>query len=358
MLAPPAIAFSIGSYFHTLFPSLPILGVAFGAYVVFTAINAWGVRLSAAFELFVTILAVAELLLFGAVTAPKFSWAHFSADALPHGVSGIFAAVPFAIWFYLAIEGVANVAEEARDPQRDIPRGFLSAIATLVVLTALVLFAAVGVDGWHSVVYPAGSTDTSDSPLPLAIGHVVDRNSPLFTVLTGVGLLGLVASFHGILIAASRALLEYGRTGYAPAIVGEIHPTRHTPIAALVLNAVVGSIALLTGKTGDIITISVFGALTLYIVSMASLFRLRMKEPNLARPYRTPFYPVVPAVALVLAIVCLVAMTWFNAMLALIYAGIVIASFAVFLVVRRMNPSAASAMNKGAHAAGDVDAQP
>src|SRR4029450_12003943 len=104
--------------------------------------------------------------------------------------------LPFAIWFYLAIEGVANVAEEAVHPQRDLPRGFLSAMATLVVLTAIALFGAVGVDGWRTVVYPAGSTDPSDSPLPLAIAHVVGRGHLLFTILTGIGLVGLIASFH------------------------------------------------------------------------------------------------------------------------------------------------------------------
>ena len=85
---------------------------------------------------------------------PHFSWARFSTDALPHGWGGAFAALPFAIWFYLAIEGIANVAEEAHNPQRDLPRGFFAAMATLVVLTAITLFGAVGAAGWHDVVYP------------------------------------------------------------------------------------------------------------------------------------------------------------------------------------------------------------
>ncbi len=334
VFAPPAIAFAIGSYINKLFPTVPILGVAVGAYFVFTLVNIWGVKLSASFELVVTVLAVVELLVFGGVTLPHFSWAAFSKDPLPHGWGGAFAALPFAIWFYLAIEGVANVAEEARAPQKDLPRGFLSAIATLVVLTVIVLFGAVGVDGWRSVVYAdPGATVTDDSPLPLAISHVVDRSHPLFAVLTGVGLLGLVASFHGILIAASRAILEYGRVGYAPRVLGEVHASRKTPVAALLANMAVGCIALFTGHTGDIITLSVFGALTLYVLSMLSLFQLRRKEPALERPYRTPLYPVVPGVALVLAVVCLAAMIWFNPGLAAVYAGIVLVTWGLFALL-------------------------
>jgi ethanolamine permease len=232
----------------------------------------------------------------------------------------VFAALPFAIWFYLAIEGIANVAEEAHDPQRDLPRGFFGSMATLVVLTCITLFGAVGAAGWRAVVYVGNQT--SDSPLPLAIAHVVSRTSPLFVVLTGIGLVGLVASFHGILIAASRALLEMGRARMAPAALGEIHPRTRTPIVALLVNMGIGMIALLTGRTGDIILIAVFGALALYLLSSAAVIRLRMIEPALDRPYRAPLYPVTPIVAFVLAAVCLVSMVWSHPWHAALFAGI------------------------------------
>ena len=69
----------------------------------------------------------------------------------PHGWSGVFAAIPFAIWFFLGIEGVANIAEEAINPKRTILLGFGSAIATLVVLCALTFIGSVGVGGWEAV---------------------------------------------------------------------------------------------------------------------------------------------------------------------------------------------------------------
>lgn len=332
-LAPPAIAFAIGSYVNQAVPSLPIQGVAFGAYVVFTAINIWGVRVSVTFELVVTILAVAELLVFAAVALPHFTWEKFSLDPLPHGWAGAFAAIPFAMWFYLAIEGVANVAEEARDPQRDLPRGFLSAILTLVLLTNIVLWGAVGADGWRTVVYPPGSETPSDSPLPLAVGHIVGRDNPLFTLLTGVGLLGLIASFHGILIAASRALLEYGRVGYAPKVVGEVHVRRKTPVAALLANMLIGCAALVTGRTGEIIMLSVCGALVLYFLSTLSLLKLRRSEPALERPYKTPLFPVVPLVSLVLTVVAMAAMAWTNPKIAAIFLALLFGVYGLFLVL-------------------------
>src|SRR5690606_22915488 len=172
IFAPPAIAFAIGAYFNIFFPSISVLTIAISAYLFFTALNIYGVRAAAMFELVITMLAVGELLLFAGLTLPEFEWSNLQQNALPHGWKGVFAAIPFAIWFFLAIEGVANVAEEAVNPQRTILIGFGSAIATLVVLCILTFGSAVGVAGWEAIVYKADGS-MSDSPLPLALAQVV-----------------------------------------------------------------------------------------------------------------------------------------------------------------------------------------
>jgi ethanolamine permease len=102
---------------------------------------------------------------------------------------------------------------------------------------------------------------------------------------------------------------------------------------------VIGIIALLTGKTGEIITIACFGALTLYIVAMISLFALRTKEPGMDRPFRVPMYPVFPAVALLIASVCLVAISIYNPTLAGIYFGLLLLSYLWFhfFVAHKLN---------------------
>jgi ethanolamine permease len=323
LFAPPAIAAAIGAYFSLFFPGVSPTTIAIVAYLLFTALNVWGVKQAAAFELAVTIAAVGELLLFVCVTAPHFDAANLAREGLPNGWGGAFACLPFAVWLYLGIEGVANVAEEARDPHRDIVRGFGWAIVTLVVLALAVFFASVGVAGWRAIVYPAPGATASDSPLPLALARVVGgRTGALYHLLVTIGLFGLVASFHGIVLAAGRALLELGRTGYAPAFVGRVHPKRGTPAAALVANGVIGCIAVASKKTDTLITMSVMGALTLYALSMAALFALRRREPDLPRPFRAIAYPWFPALALVLALVSLAAMVWTNRDVALAYAGI------------------------------------
>lgn len=329
ILAPPAIAFAIGAYFNLFLPQVPIINIAIAAYVLFTALNIYGVRAAALFELIITFLAVAELLLFAGIALPEFKWTHLQQNALPNGVEGIFASIPFAIWFFLGIEGVANVAEETINPQKTILKGFGSAILTLIILCMLTFTASVGVAGWEAIVYTADGK-SSDSPLPLALGLIVGNDHGLYHLLIAIGLFGLVASFHGLTLAAGRASFELGRLRFAPPFLGKIHKKFQTPAIALLVNMTIGIIALLTGKTAEIITISVFGAITLYVISMISLLVLRKKEPDLVRPFRVPFYPLTPIVALVIGIIALLAMLYENHLLGGIYLGIIALAFLLY----------------------------
>jgi ethanolamine permease len=322
IFAPPAIAAAIGAYFHLFMPQIPSMAIAVVAYLIFTALNILGTKQSAIFELFITVIAVFELFLFAGIAAPHFTWEAFSRNPLPKGWMGVLPAIPYAIWFYLAIEGIANVAEETKNPKKDLVMGFGSAILTLVILALLTFFTSVGVGGWEAIVYTPGSLVPSDSPLPLALKAIVGENHVFYHLLIGIGLCGLLASFHGIILVAGRATFEFGRIGYAPKSLGTLHRTRNTPSVALLVNLVLGVLALLTGKTGEIITISVFGALTLYVLSMVSLFRLRKSEPRLSRPFLAPGYPFVPAIALLLSLFCLIAMAYYQPLLGLIYLGL------------------------------------
>jgi ethanolamine permease len=333
IFAPPAIAAAIGAYFHIFFPQFDTTLIAVSAYVIFTGLNIYGVKAAAMFELVVTVFAVIELLIFAGVTLPSFDVENLTRNAMPNGFTGAFAAIPFAIWFFLAIEGVANVAEEAKNPSRTIMIGFSSAIVTLVILCLLTFTSAVDVGGWEAVVYPPGSLEPSDSPLPLALAQIVGESHFLYHLLITIGLFGLVASFHGIILAAGRSTFEFGRVGYISRALGKVHPKTKTPANALIVNMLIGILALLTGKTGEIITIACFGALTLYIISMIAFFQLRKNEPDLARPFKVPMYPIFPILALSIAAFSLIAMTIYNPMLAVIYFVMMGGTFLWFILI-------------------------
>ena len=357
VFAPPAIAMAIGAYLNVQFPSLDPKHAAVGAYLIFMTLNILGVSIAATFELVVTVLAVAELLVFMGVVAPGFSFSNFvingwaGSDSFGGAaIGGIFAAIPFAIWFFLAIEGAAMAAEEAKDPKRTIPKAYVSGILTLVVLALGVMLFAGGAGDWKAL---SGIND----PLPQAMKMVVGENSGWLHMLVWIGLFGLVASFHGIILGYSRQFFALARAGYLPRGLAKLSRFQ-TPHRAIIAGGLVGIAAIYSdglialqgmSLTAAMITMSVFGAIVMYIMSMLSLFKLRRSEPDLERSFRAPGFPVVPGIALALAVVCLAAMVWFNLQIAGIFLGFMAAGFLYFQLTAAHRASApADAMLTGA----------
>ncbi|MGI4734709.1 MAG: ethanolamine permease [Janthinobacterium lividum] len=328
LLAPPAIALALGSYGHFLHPAVPVLATALGCYVGFTLINLLGIKESARFSLVVTVLAVAELLVFMGVMAPQFRVSNFLAHPVPLRVAGVFAALPFAIWFYLAIEGVAMVAEEVAEPRRTLPLGYGYGLGTLVLLALGVMVLTGGATDWRRLSH-------LDYPLPEALALVLGRNNSLTKFFASIGLFGLVASFHGTIIGYSRQVFALARGGYLPGFLARLNG-RGVPHWALVAGGGVGVLALLTGTTAEVIILSVLGALVMYIVSLLSLFALRRREPALARPFAVPGYPLVPLLALVLSVVSLGALVYYNLGLSGIFLAGLLVVLGIFKAVQSL----------------------
>jgi len=354
VFAPPAIALAIGAYLNVQFPDINPKWFALGAYVIFIALNWVGVGIAAAFELFVTVLAIVELLVFMGVVAPGWTLANFVANGWAGGdvltraaVSGIFASIPFAIWFFLAIEGAAMAAEEARDPHRTIPIAYTTGIITLVLLAFGVMIFAGGVGDWRKLA-------NINDPLPQAMKAVVGDNSGWLHMLVWIGLFGLVASFHGIIMGYSRQIFALARAGYLPKYFAGLSPRFNTPHRALLAGGVIGIVAIFSDQwvsfggqtlTANIVTMAVLGAIVMYLISMAALFKLRRSEPLLERTYRAPFYPVFPAIALGLGVVCLGAMVWFNGLLTLLFLVLMALAYGYFrLTVAQRDAAAPDAM--------------
>ncbi|MCY7356021.1 MAG: ethanolamine permease [Rudanella sp.] len=324
LMAPPAIAAALGAYAHFLHPGIPAIWVADGAYFVFVAINILGIKESANLSVVITALSVVELVIFMGLVSPAYETQNLLAHNSEIRSSGIFAAIPFAIWFYIGIEGVAMVAEEVRDPIRTIPRGYLLSIGTLVVLALGTMILSAGAGDWRQIT-------TSDYPLPATLAMVLGPNSGWARLFAGLGLFGLIASFHGTTIGYSRQIYAMARDGYLPRWLGTVNPRFRTPHWSLVAGGVVGLLALFSGTTDKIITLSALGTVAMYLISLVCLFALRQREPDMERPFRVAFYPFLPGLALVLGTICLLAMIYFNPLLSLIFAGLMAGAYGVFL---------------------------
>lgn len=226
-------------------------------------------------------------------------------------------------------------AEEAKDPKRSIPVAYIASVLTLVSLAFGVMIFAGGVGDWKALA-------NLNDPLPEAMKRVVGTNSGWLHMLVWLGLFGLVASLHGIIMGYARQIFALARAGFLPAVLGKLHPRFQTPYVATIAGGIVGIAAIFSDDvvsiagqslTATLVTMSVFGALTMYILSMISLFVLRRKEPNMERSYRAPLYPILPALALSCAIVALTAVIFYNTTIFLIYIAFVMI-LSVFFMMR------------------------
>ena len=332
LFATPAIALALGSYVHFLYPAVPVVWCSMSAFAVFTTINLLGIREAAWFSLIMTIIAIGELLLFIGVVYPYARVDTFLHNPMPFGWAGVFAALPFAIWLFVCLEGIAMVAEEVQDGKNAIAKGYISAVLTLAFLALTVMISVGGITNWEKLAH-------LDYPMPEAIAIVLGRQNPLTKFFTSVGLFGLIASFHGIIISYSRQIFALARAGYLPHSLSRVSNQRQVPFWALLVGAVFGMLALVLLNTSNLVILSTIGAVVVYIISMLSLFRLRQTQPNLPRSFKAPFYPFFPAIALLLAVVSLGAMLYFYSWLSLLFFGGLLVITGLFYVSGRYRKS-------------------
>ncbi|WP_069384509.1 ethanolamine permease [Halomonas caseinilytica] len=304
-IAPAAIAIFIGGYVNELIGlNGPLVYAVF--YAVFVGIHLWGAGEALKIMMGITALAVIAILVFVVGMLPHFDPANLfdisvntgalgASTFLPEGFIGIWGALPFAIWLFLAVEGVPLAAEEAGDPGRDMPRGIITAMLVLLVFGACVLLLAPGGAG-------AAAMSEHAAPLVGALQAVYGTDSWAAGFVNLVGLAGLIASFFSIIYGYSRQTFALSRAGYLPRWLS-VTGGRKVPFLALIVPGAIGFLLSLTGKGDLMITMAVFGATISYAMMTLSHILLRRREPELERPYRTPGGILTSGVAFVLAIV-------------------------------------------------------
>lgn len=310
-LAPAAIVIFIGAAVESLIGlNGPVVYAFF--YIVFIGIHLAGVGEALKVLMVISALAVFAILATALALLPHFDAANLfnipATDAfgastfLPFGIYGVWAALPFAMWLFLAVEGVPLAAEEARDPARDVPRGIIGAMVFLLVTAALVTVLLAGA---------AGAELIGKSGVPLVDALAAVGIGWLATMVNVLALAGLVASFFSIIYGYSRLVFALSRAGYLPTGLS-ITNARKVPARALIVPGIFGFLASLSGQGDLMLAMAVVGATISYALMAYSHIRLRRTQPNLVRPYLTPGGTVTSGLALVLALIALTGVFAFD----------------------------------------------
>ncbi|WP_119272912.1 amino acid permease [Taklimakanibacter deserti] len=364
VVTPAVIAFFIGSYLTGIFETpaamQPVWWII--TYVVFLALNIFGVALSFRVTLIVTLLSLAVLVFFWFSAIPNMDFSRWAlniapdiqsatvpldalkgavatlpadiaalvtgaaADAtevtltaaqygtlspelqaaaktsnelangngpyFPFGFSGVLATLPFAVWLFLAIEQLPLAAEESVDPKRDMPKGILLGMLTLVVSAFMIVLLNPAVIG-------VGAHKLGTSGEPLLDGFRAIFGGVGAKALGLIALVGLIASFHTIVFAMGRQVYSLSRAGYFPKGLSITHDSYKTPYIAMIVGALVGLAIMLViwfalGENAGsaigvvLLNMAVFGAMFSYILQAISFILLRKNQPHIERPYVSP----------------------------------------------------------------------
>ena len=330
VLTPAVVVSFLATYLAAVFDTppawLPLYWIA--GYALFVALNILGVELSFRVTVVVTLAALACLAVFwvSALSVVDFSryalnigagpdgrpveLAQGNGPLLPFGLQGALAALPFAVWLFLAIEQLPLAAEEAMQPSRDIPRGIVAGLLTLFVSAGLVV--------WLNASVAPGAFQLASSGEPLLDGLRATFGGSLAKLLALVACIGLISSFHTILFAKGRQIYSLSRAGYFPRFLSITHPRHKTPYVALIAGSVV-ALSLMLGLwfgmgadrgaaviQGMLLNMAVAGAMLSYLLQAVSFLVLRARLPGLHRPYRSPMGVGGAIVTIVIAAVTLV----------------------------------------------------
>nr|WP_043879567.1 amino acid permease [Azorhizobium caulinodans] len=313
VITPAVVVSFIGAYMGSIFGTptsfQPVYWI-FG-YIIFVGLNVVGVELSFRVTLVVTLAALACLVAFWVSALPVMDFSRWALNMgvgpdgtavelpngggpfLPFGIGGALAAMPFAVWLFLAIEQLPLAAEESVDPKTDMPRGIIAGMATLIVSAFMIL--------WLNSSVAKGAFGLSTSTEPLLDGFKAIYGTGIAQLLALVAVIGLIASFHTIIYAQGRQIYSLSRAGYFPRGLSVTHGSRKTPHVAMAAGAVVGLAIMLViwfslgadaGSAaigGTLLNMAVFGAMLSYVMQAISFIRMRKNMPHVERPYTSPF---------------------------------------------------------------------
>ena len=330
VITPAVIVTFITSYVNSIVGIDPVYSplVWIVFFAIFVALNVFGLELSFKVTMVITLISLAVLVFFWISAIPHMDFNKFALNIgvgpdgaavelpdgggswFPFGFSGVLATLPFAVWLFLAIEQLPLAAEESVDPKRDMPKGIILGMCTLMLSAFMIVLLNPSVIG-------VGSFKLSTSLEPLLDGLRAIYGDTGVVILGIVALTGLIASFHTIIYAQGRQIYSLSRAGYFPRGLSVTHEKFKTPHVAMMVGAAVGLSVMLiiwfslgaeqAGSTigSVLLNMAVSGAMFSYIAQAVSFILLRKNATHIERPYRSPLGVPGAVATIVIAIVTL-----------------------------------------------------
>ncbi|MBA3298399.1 MAG: amino acid permease [Acidobacteria bacterium] len=304
--------------------------------VAVTLLLIFGVSESASVNAVIVVLKVTVVLIVigaGAMFIDPANWHPFIPENTgtfgEYGWSGILRGAGVIFFAYIGFDAVSTSAQEARNPQRDMPRGILGSLVICTVLYVLVSGVMVGLVPYKAMLnQPAPLVVAIQAASERAAGTPWEGTMAAVKILVTVGALaGLSSVMVVMMLAQPRIFLSMSKDGLMPKWAGRVHPKYRTPhISTLVTGAVVAVAAGLTpiGTLGNLVSI---GTLMAFVIVSLGIIVLRRTRPDLPRPFRMPMVPLLPLLSAIVSFVLMLSLPWSTWERLILWMGIGVAFY-------------------------------
>jgi len=298
VISASAVALGFAGYLSYLLGT-PVIPVAIGLVLASSIVVFLGIGESALLAGILTFIEVAGLVFIVAIGVPHFGEVNIM--EMPMGVAGTIGAASLVFFAYLGFEGMANLSEEMKNPQRDLPRAILLALGISTLLYILVSLAAVSVLDWNTL-------SQSNAPLALVAAQVLGSNAGL--TLTLVALFSTANTVLLLLLAASRAMWAMSCAGALPRVFCVIGEERRTPWLAIIVVGFFASLFTVFEDIRDVAEFTNFATLLAFAGVNAAALKIFNRESSLSGFRRIFLDIIMPALGLVTAVLLAINTGW------------------------------------------------
>ncbi|HEX4825862.1 MAG TPA: amino acid permease [Candidatus Polarisedimenticolaceae bacterium] len=258
-----------------------------------------GIRESAGFNLAIVVLKLAVIVLFLVLASPHVepsNWKPF----LPFGFGGVMTSAAIVFLAYVGFDAVSTTAEEAVNPQRDMPIGI---VGSLIIATVAYMAVSAVMTG----VVPSSELGVAD-PVALVLNRL---HMPWASAIISVGAIaGITSVLLVLLLGQPRILFAMSRDGLLPPALAVVHPRFRTPHRTTILTGTIVCVAAGLMRLDVAAELASIGTLLAFIIVSAGVIVLRVTRKDLHRPFKVPLFPFVPALGIVLCGYLMVSLPW------------------------------------------------
>jgi APA family basic amino acid/polyamine antiporter len=274
--------------------------VAVGIVFFITVILIWGIRESATFNgvmVGIKIVVLLFIIVVGFTYVQPANWRPFS----PNGFGGISAGAAIVFFAYIGFDAVSTVAEETKNPQRNLPIGIIASLIICTLFYAVVAAVFTGLISYTDL--KAKLATEQAEPLTMALQHVGQQFNTDLGWAVGIVAFGSVIAHTAVLLVFQlgqpRIFYSMARDGLLPPVFAKVHPKFRTPHVSTILTGVFVAVFAAVASIDEMVDLTNIGTLFAFILVCAGIIVLRVKDPSRPRPFRVPGGLTIPILGII-----------------------------------------------------------